>query len=109
MLSSMSIRGSFEVPLTHVREVPLNRRCRCHHRTDKVCAPPASLSPFKISVTRRRTALARLKNVGIHPETHRTSRLAPFKPRFVENPIETFELRGFLNVLRTRHNHRTHR
>src|ERR1043165_3533837 len=100
---------SFEVPVPNVREVSLDRRCRRHHRTDKVCAPPASLSSFKVSVTRRSTALARLQNIGIHPETHRTSRLAPLKPSFIENAIQSFTLRGFLDLLRTGHNHGTHR
>src|ERR1044072_9308929 len=87
----------------------LNSSRRSHHRTNEMRAPAATLSSFKVSIARRCTAFTGFENIGVHPETHRASGLAPFKTSFVENAIETFALRGLLHVLRTRHNHRTHR
>src|SRR5829696_4290680 len=83
-------------PLSHVREVSPNCRRRGHHRTHEMRASAATLTPFEVSITRRRTALARLQSIGVHAEAHRASRLAPFKTRFVENAIEPFAFRGLL-------------
>src|SRR5262249_47543362 len=106
---SAFIRGLFKFPVADIREVPRDRSRGRHHRTDEMRAAATSLAPFEVSITRRRTTLARLKYVGVHTQTHRASRFAPLETRLVENAIEPFAFRGLLHVLRTRHNHRTHR
>src|ERR1051325_352615 len=106
---SAFIRGSFKLPFADVGEVSLDRRRGRHHRTHEMRASAASLPPFEVSIARRRTTLARLKYVRVHPQAHRTSRLAPLKTRFVKNTIESLALRRLLHILRTRHHHRAHR
>src|SRR5690242_14858459 len=100
---------SFKFPLSHVREVSFDRRSRSHHRTHKVRAAAASLASLEVAITRRGATLTRLQNIGVHPQAHRTSSLAPLKPRLVKNPIEPLAFRSALHFLRSGHHHRTHR
>src|SRR5689334_15391498 len=98
-----------ELPLAHVGKVALDRRRRRHHRTHEMRAAAASLAAFEVAITRRGTTLSRLKDVGIHSQTHRTARFAPLKTGFAKNSIKSFTLGRALHFLRTRHDHRTHR
>src|SRR5690242_17937007 len=72
-------------------------------------AAAAPLASFEVAITRRRTTLARLQDVRIHSEAHRTTRLAPLKSRFAKDAIESFAFRRALHLLRARHHHRIHR
>src|SRR5205085_6913122 len=98
-----------EFPFAHVRKVPFDRGCRSHHRADEMRASATTLPPFEVSITRRRATLTRLQDVGVHPQTHRTSRFAPFKSRLVKDAVESFTLRRLLHLLRSWYNHRAHR
>src|ERR1035438_7833328 len=92
-------------PIPNVSEMPGNRRRRRHHGADQVRASSASLPAFEITVAGRRAALSWLQDVGIHAETHRASRLAPFKPRIQKNAVQSFLFRRELDRLRARHHH----
>src|SRR4051794_33147303 len=89
-----------ELPISHVRKMSLDRRRRRHHRTDEMRAAAASLPSLEVAITRRRAALTRLQNVVIHSQTHRASRFAPLKPRFIKDPIEALAFRRALHLLR---------
>jgi hypothetical protein len=89
----------FKLPLSHVSEVPFNRRRRGHHWTNEMRPAATALTPFEVPITRRRATLTRLQNVGVHSQTHRTSSFAPFESGFTKNSIEPFRLRFALNLL----------
>src|SRR5215213_3745991 len=86
-------------PLSHIREVALDRRRRRHHRTDEMCAAATTLPSFEVPVTRRRATLARLQCVGIHSQTHRAPGFTPFESCFVKDAIESFSLGCLLHIL----------
>ena len=64
--------------------------------TDQMRASSAALAAFEIAVAGGSAALAGLQDVGIHPQAHRASRLAPFKTSLQENAVQSFLLRGVL-------------
>src|SRR5208282_750259 len=72
---------------------------------DQVRASSAALPAFEVAVAGRRAALSRLQDVWIHAETHRASRLAPFKPGIQKNAVQSFFFRRVLDRLRARHHH----
>src|SRR6185295_6262662 len=84
-------------------------RRRSHHRTDEVRASASALTALEVAIAGRRATLARLQDVGIHSQTHRASRFAPLKSRFMKNLIEALAFRRALHLLRTRDDHRAHR
>src|SRR6185295_11588596 len=85
-------------------------RGRCGHGgTNEMSTAAATLTAFKISIARRSATLARIKNVGVHAETHRATSLAPFKPCREENTIQSFSFSRLFDSKRTGHNHRPHR
>src|ERR1041385_2438975 len=99
---------SFKFPRAHVREMSFDRGRRGHHRTHEMRAATASLPPLEVAITRRRTALTGLQNIGVHPQAHRASSFTPLKTRVVKNPIKPFAFCRSLYLLRTRHNHCAH-
>src|SRR6185369_12856363 len=98
-----------KLPLAHVSKVALDCRRGGHHRTHEMRAAAASLASFEVTIARGRATLARLQNVGVHSQTHRTTSFAPLETRFTEDAIETFALGRAFHFLRTRHDQRAHR
>ena len=68
------------------------------------CALP--LPPFKIAVGGGSAALARRDAVGVHRQTHRAARPAPFKTGGGENAVEAFGFRLRLDQPGTGHDQR---
>ena len=89
-----------------VNKAPINCRCSRHRRRYQVSATPLTLTPFEVSVRGRCAALARLKPIGIHRETHRTPRLAPFEARIQEYSVKSLRLGLCLDQPRSGHHHR---
>src|SRR4051812_10484214 len=85
-----------ELPIPYICKPTFDRGGSSHHRADEVRAAAAALASLEVSIARRRAALAGLQDVGVHPQTHRTSCFAPLKPGFAKNPIEPFAFRCLL-------------
>src|SRR5437764_13556656 len=105
MVSSLA---SLKAPLANIRELSCNRGGGGHHRADQVRASASPLSAFKVSIAGRGATLARLQDVRVHSQTHRTAALAPFKTCVEKDAIKPFGFGGALDCLRAWHNHRPH-
>ena len=86
---------SLMVPLlliiAHVDDLAVQRRRRDHGRThEQGTASRAPLAPNEITVRRRSGNFAAIELVGIHRETHGTTRLAPFEAGFFEDLVQPF-------------------
>jgi hypothetical protein len=68
-------------------------------------AAAAALAALEIAIASGGAAFPGRKNVGIHAETHGTTRLTPFKSGGHENAIEAFTLGLRFDLLRARNNH----
>src|SRR4051812_40728333 len=89
-----------ELPFANVREVAGDRRGGGHLGADKVRAPAAPLSSFKVAVARRGAALAGPQGVRVHREAHRAAGLAPLEARVAEERIKSFLFGRALHGLR---------
>src|SRR4051812_6622752 len=89
-----------EIPLcvepAHVGEMTGHRGGDRHHGTQKMRPSAAALPAFEIPVGRGSRALAGSERVGIHPQTHGASGVAPLKAGLPENTVEPSCFRGFL-------------
>src|SRR3954451_7567298 len=98
--------GSISVPLPDVDEVALDRRRGGHLRGHEVGAPAAALAALEVAVRRGRTALARRKDVRVHPEAHRAARGAPVEAGLAEDLIEPLLLGLRAHLLGAGNDHR---
>src|SRR2546425_790245 len=89
---STSARARGSAPPAQRRTEPLSGR-----------AAARTLPALEVAVRGGRAALARSQDVRIHPEAHRTARVAPFEPRVDEDAIETFSLGIGLHAHRSGH------
>src|SRR5690554_455839 len=64
--------------------------CRRHGRAHEMSTAAVALTSLEIAVRGGSTTFARLETIGIHRETHRASRLAPFEPGLLEYPVQAF-------------------
>ncbi len=71
-----------------------------------MCAPTAALTPLEIAVGGGGTALPRFQPVCIHRQTHRATRLAPFKPGVEKNLVQPFVFGHRFDQPGPRHHHR---
>ncbi len=76
-------------------------------RRHEVRATAASLTTFEVPVRGRRAALAGGELVGIHPKTHRASRLAPFEACLEKDLVKAFGLGLHLDAARSRYDQRS--
>src|SRR5690349_7709388 len=82
-------------------------RCRCGHcGTDQVGAAALALATLEIAVRRRCAALAGTEAIGVHPEAHGASRLAPLEAGVAKYAIEAFFFGLGLDDARARHDER---
>src|SRR5436305_8489437 len=93
------------VPLADVDEVPLDGGRRGHLGGDEVGPPAAALAAFEVAVRRGRATLARLEDVGVHPEAHRTAGAAPFETGGLEDVVQPLRLRLGLHSHRAADHH----
>src|ERR1041385_1174531 len=89
--------SSLEFPATHVREVSRHGGGGGHRGADEVRAPALALPALEVAVARRGAALARSKDVRVHPQTHRAAGLAPLTARGAEDRIKPLRLRRALH------------
>src|SRR5260370_29309413 len=101
----MPITLQIDPPVSNISEVPGDRGRCGHHWTHQVRASAATLAAFEIAVAGGGATLSGTQNVGVHPQAHRTSGLAPLEAGILENLVETFLLGGVLHVLRSRNHH----
>ncbi len=78
-----------------IRDLTRYGRCRYHDRAHQD-GPPGwtSLPAFEVPVAGTGAKLVADQLIGIHGETHRTTRLAPFKTSFSEDSINPQFLAG---------------
>ena len=68
-------------------------------------AATVALSAFEIAVAGGRTTFTGFELVGIHGQTHRATRFAPFKTCRLKNGVQAFALGLFFDQTRTGHDH----
>src|SRR6185312_4610439 len=90
---------SSELPVANVCKVPGHCSCCRHHGADEVRTPTASLTSFKIAIAGGSAALTGLQDVGIHPQAHGATGLAPLKASFLKNSVQAFLLGNLLDFL----------
>src|SRR5262245_64127768 len=81
-------------------------RCGRHGRAHQVGASATALTSFEIPIAGGSGSLAGLEDIGIHPEAHRTARLAPLEAGVHEHAVEPFAFGGGLHALRAGHDER---
>src|SRR5260370_16619822 len=101
----MPITLQIDPPVSNISEVPGDRGRCGHHWTRQGRPPAATLAAFEIAVAGGGATLSGTQNVGVHPQAHRTSGLAPLEAGILENLVETFLLGAVLHVLRSRNHH----
>src|SRR5271157_237322 len=82
------------LPAANIDEPPGNSGGSSGCGTHEVSASFPALAAFEVAVAGGSAALLGREDVGIHPETHRASRLAPLRACFLENSIKSFALGG---------------
>ena len=65
-----------------------------------------ALAAFEVAVRGRGDALSVHRLIVVHRHAHRTAGIAPLKPGFQEDAVETFLLGLVLDVARPRHHQR---
>src|SRR6185437_2647887 len=106
------VKGDTAASIAHERsyvgEMSGHRSGRHHRGTHDVGEGAAALPAFEIAVRRRRAPFARIYEFAVRAIAHRTSGVAPFEPRFDENPIEPFGLRLPFDRTGSRRDHAGH-
>ena len=75
---------------------------------DEVGPAAAALAALEVPVRRRRAALSRRQDVGVHAEAHRAARLAPLEAGREEDLVEPLVFGLFLHAARAGHDERAH-
>src|SRR5271157_3097130 len=89
------------LPAANIDEPPGNSGGSSGCGTHEVSASFPALAAFEVAVAGGSAALLGREDVGIHSQTHRASRLAPLRPRVLEDAVEAFLLRGLLYGFRS--------
>ena len=92
--------------MTNVDEMAFDCRGYRHRRRHKVSSAAGSLASFKISIAGRGTTFPRLKDVGIHRQTHTAAGFTPFESRLFEQTVESFLFGLLFHKAGTGHDHR---
>src|SRR5437899_13052242 len=71
-------------------------------------ARPLALPAFEVAVRRGRHALTRARGLAVHPDAHRTPRLAPLEAGLTEDLVQAFGLGGSLDEARAGNDPRRH-
>src|SRR5579885_1349550 len=94
------------VHLPHIHKMPRQRRRSRHHWTYQMRPAVLPLASLEIPVGGACAALVRREHIGIHPDAHAASRVAPLESRLAENPVESFLFRRRFDAAGARHNQR---
>src|SRR6266851_2173368 len=81
---------------------------RRHDRTHQMGPAALALPSLEIAIRRAGAALAGPQDIGIHPETHTASGLAPLEARLRKDTIESELFRLGLDLLRSGYHQRAH-
>src|SRR5271157_5436575 len=90
------------LPAANIDEPPGNSGGSSGCGTHEVSASFPALAAFEVAVAGGSAALLGREDVGIHSQTHRASRLAPLRPRVLEDAVESFLFSGKLDRFRAR-------
>src|SRR3954470_20794147 len=83
---------SCRLPSPDVDEAPLDGGRGGHLRADEVGPAAAPLAPLEVAVRGGIASLARLQDVGVHPQAHRAAGAAPVEARGPEDLVEALAL-----------------
>src|SRR5216684_8682335 len=83
-------QGGASPPLPDIDKMPGDGRRRRHRRRHQMGAALESLTALEIAVRGGGAALFRRQLVGVHRQTHRAARLAPFEACLYEDLVEAF-------------------
>ena len=89
-----------------MREVAGDRRGGGHRGRDQVRAAALALPALEVPVRGGGAPLARLQDVGVHPEAHRAARAPPVESGVDEDPVQPFPLGLQLHRDRAGHDQR---
>src|SRR5208337_3389223 len=81
------------LPIPDIHEVAFDGGSGGHHGADQVSAAALALVSFEVSVRSAGAALAAGEHVGIHPDAHAATGIAPLESCRAENLIQTFLFR----------------
>src|SRR5699024_8258323 len=101
--------GGFGREVLRAGQRPPNGCRRGHERRDQMSATTLALSSLEIAVRGGCAALSRTELVRVHAQTHRATRLTPFRTRSDECSVESFRLGRLPYAHRTGHNQHPHR
>src|SRR5690554_601675 len=91
---------------TDINEVAGYRGSGGHGRAHQMGTSTKALTAFEVPVGGRRTMLALPQLIGVHRQTHRATRITPFKTGFDKDLVQAFLLRLGFHQTGTRHYHR---
>src|SRR3546814_18454747 len=79
-----------------------------HHWRNPMRAPAGALPDIKFAVAGRRATFARLQAVGVHRQTHRTTRLTPLETGGEKDLVQAFGLSLRFHQTGARHRSEEH-
>src|SRR5690554_3101198 len=91
---------------TDINEVAGYRGSGGHGRAHQMGTSTKALTAFEVPVGGRRTMLALPQLIGVHRQTHRATRITPFKTGFDKDLVQAFLLRLGFHQTGTRPYHR---
>src|SRR6266478_8703431 len=94
------------VEFADVHEMPGDGCGGSHYRADEMRAAVFALAAFEIAVAGAGAAFVRWQDVGIHPDAHAATCVAPFETGGGKNFVEAFFFGLRLDAARARHNQR---
>src|SRR5690242_19238866 len=96
--------GDVERP--HIHKVARDGCGGSHNGADQMGAAVFALTPLEVTVRSAGAALMRRQNIGVHPDAHAATRIAPLEACLAENLVESFFFGLRFDPARTRHNQR---
>ena len=99
---------TFYVQVPDVGQVPGEGGRGGHRRGEQVGPTTTPLAPLEVAIGGGGAALARLQDVGIHPQAHRAPGVPPLEPRLLEDAVEPLRLGLQLDGGRAGDHHRAH-
>src|SRR6266481_190880 len=105
---SAFIRGfpSKDLKYSDIDEMTGNRSCCRHRRAYQMRAPTGTLTALKVAVRRRGATFAGFQTIGVHRQTHGTTRLAPLETGLGKDTVQALGFRLALDQSGTRHDER---
>src|SRR5690348_3503962 len=80
--------GDVERP--HIHKVARDGCGGSHNGADQMGAAVFALTPLEVTVRSAGAALMRRQNIGVHPDAHAATRIAPLEACLAENLVESF-------------------